>query len=183
MVVVWCGMCAHTINSLQEQWRTSIWAFRSHYRARGCLHSSLPGWGVGGKAGYNWSKGEAGLNRCCLSPRAPTLERDIPPFMRSAVESRCVLMWLFFRSHAAGVNITAVHTPAAPGSQISTGTLLTHKTAAAGPWESGCSFYALFGFMSCINSSVICRNEISGLESPTSQINKFYLTCASKPCL
>lgn len=100
-------------------------------------------------------------------------------------KSRCVLMWLFIPSRAARVNITAVRTPAAPGSQISTGTLFTHKTAAAGPRESGCSFHfhALFGFMSCINSPVICKHEIRGLESPTNQINTVYLICACKPCL
>lgn len=94
-------------------------------------------------------------------------------------------MWLFIPSRAARVNITAVRTPAAPGSQISTGTLFTHKTAAAGPRESGCSFHfhALFGFMSCINRPVICKHEIRGLESPTNQINTVYLTCACKPCL
>lgn len=84
-----------------SHWRTSIWALRSQYRAGGHLHPSQPGPEVGDKKVCNWGKGESCLKRCCLSPTAPVVDRDIPPFTCSAMESHCVLMWLFFWGHAA----------------------------------------------------------------------------------
>lgn len=90
MVVVPCGMCAHTINSLQEERRTSIRAFSSRYRARGSLREE-------------WAPGRAVtgvrvklLQRGAVCPREPLRWTDIPPFTRWAVENRCVLMGLFF---------------------------------------------------------------------------------------